>query len=108
MTKLAKKEFEALDEAQQLDALQQIVDMTGTEIDLAGEAALWDLYNQHFPKPEDQTKTLVYPLETIRCKEGGKRRTLLRGEKSIVDVTLAQQLLAEGLVSDKPAKNIVS
>jgi len=101
MKKLTKAAFEALTEDQQLEALQEIVDMTGTEIDLEGDAPFWDLYSKNFPKPTDQNKAMIYPLETIRCKEDGKRRILLRGEKAIVGIDLAEQLLDEGLASEK-------
>lgn len=101
MKKQTKAEFEALTEDQQLEALQQIVDMTGTEIDLEGDAALWDLYSKNFPKAGDVSKAVIYPLETLRCKDDGKRRILLRGEKAIVGIDLAEQLLDEGLASEK-------
>lgn len=101
MKKLTKAAFEALTEDQQLEALQEIVDMTGAEINLEDDAALWDLYSKHFPKPADQNKAMIYPLETIRCKDDGKSRILLRGEKAIVGIDLAEQLLEEGLASEK-------
>lgn len=101
MKKLTKAAFEALTEDQQLEALQEIVDMTGAEINLDDDAVLWDLYNKHFPKPADQNKAVIYPLETIRCKDDVKRRILLRGEKAIVSIDLAEQLLDEGLASEK-------
>jgi hypothetical protein len=103
MKKLTKAEFEALSENQQLEKLQEIVDMTGAEIDLEGDTALWDLYSKHFPKAGDTTKAIIYPLETLRCKDDdGKRRLLLRGEKAVVGTALAEQLLTEALAANKP------
>lgn len=102
MKKLTKAAFEALTEDQQMEALQEIVDMTGAEINLEEGAVLWDLYNKHFPKPTDQNKAVIYPLETIRCREeDGTKRTLMRGQKAVVGIELAEQLLDEGLASEK-------
>lgn len=102
MKKLTKAVFEALTEDQQLEALQEIVDMTGAEINLDDDAVLWDLYSKHFPKPADQNKAVIWPLETIRCREvDGTKRTLMRGQKAVVGIDLAEQLLDEGLASEK-------
>ncbi|MBB1489389.1 hypothetical protein [Oceanospirillum sediminis] len=100
MEPLTKAEFEALPEDKQLEKLQELVDLTGAEIDTGGDKSLVDIYLAHLPDPKDKKRMAVRALQSVRfLDDDKKRRTLLKDSVALVGVNVAEQLKAEGLVT---------
>lgn len=106
---LTKEEFEGLDAEARVDALQQLADATGAELEADEGTDLVKLYldNVPTPKPDPKPKArsrggkkvTVTPLETLRFKDDdGTTLQLPKGQPGEVGPKVAKQLKEEGLV----------
>lgn len=104
---LTKEEFEGLDAEARVDALQQLADATGAELEADEGTDLVKLYLDNVPKPDPKPKArsrggkkvTVIPLDTLRFKDDdGTTLQLPKGLPGEVGPKVAKQLKEEGLV----------